>query len=65
MQAGVPEPFKMPLEYYPSKAVIVPVTDGEEGLSAALEIGSDEYWQHIRSGPEASAVFKRITANLS
>jgi hypothetical protein len=60
MRAGVSVAFRMPPPYYPSTARLFPVTDGEKAKVAVLEISSEEYWQYIRSSPEASAVFKRL-----
>ena len=54
--------FRMPPPYYPSKAEIFRVIEGVPEPAAVLEFGSDEYWQYIASGPEDSAVFKRIPA---
>jgi hypothetical protein len=59
LEPGVPAYFTMPPEYYPSRAELRPLVDGKKG-PVVLEIDSDEYWQYIRSGPEASAVFRRL-----
>ncbi len=64
LEPGVPAYFTMPPEYYPSTAAFSPLLDGKKG-PAVLEISSDEYWQYIRSGPEQSAIFKRIASGKS
>jgi hypothetical protein len=59
MKRGVASYFVMPPHYYTTKAVFRKVEDGTPG-AIILEIDSDDYWNYIHSGPEASAVFKRL-----
>jgi hypothetical protein len=63
MQAGISVAFKMPPPYYPSKATFSPLNEDGTTMPAVLEFNSEEYWEYISSGPEETAVFKRISIN--
>lgn len=63
MNAGVPTYFEMPPEYYPSKAILTPLSEDGEPLPGSVEIDSADYWSYIGSSPPENSVFKRISAS--
>lgn len=61
MKAGTPAYFKMPPEYYPSKAIFASLSSVGKQLSSGFEIDSDEYWSYIHSNPPKDGIYKRIS----
>jgi hypothetical protein len=63
VNANAVEPFyfKMPPEYYPSTALITPVSSEGKSLSESIEVASDEYWDYINSSPPQDGVFKQLS----
>jgi hypothetical protein len=63
MDASQRTRFVMPPEYYPSKAIISPVSNNGTQLPPAIEIQSDDYWNYIASGPSKDNVFREISGS--
>jgi peptide/nickel transport system substrate-binding protein len=65
VHADEPFYFEMPPPYYPSRATITPISEGDKAASGTLQIESEEYWEYIQSGPAADEVFKTIQASTT
>lgn len=53
--------FTMSPQYYPSRAVITPLSGDCKKLPGSIEIDSKDYWNYIASGPAKDGIFKKIS----